>query len=128
MEKIEEYLSSIKTLIILDSHIVHWSVLREEIYEKKGFYRYRLKLKDESFIEAFEYFIIIENEIRTVKYSFHWQDKSGKLIKRWDNAPHHPEIETFPHHLHLNDEKNVQPHQPINLIKLIESFTENFIN
>lgn len=33
-------------------------------------------------------------------YSFHWQDEEGKLIARWDNAPHHPGIETYPHHIH----------------------------
>ncbi len=30
-------------------------------------------------------------------YSFHWQDEEGKLIARWDNAAHHPEIRTYPH-------------------------------
>lgn len=33
-------------------------------------------------------------------YSYHWQDDSGNLIFRWDNAPYHPDIVTFPHHLH----------------------------
>ena len=36
------------------------------------------------------------------KYSFHWQTQSGKLIVRWDNAPHFPQIATFPHHKHLS--------------------------
>ncbi len=27
----------------------------------------------------------------------------GKPLLRYDNAPHHPEIETFPHHKHLED-------------------------
>jgi hypothetical protein len=35
-----------------------------------------------------------------IDYSYHWQDKEKRLITRWDNAPHHPEIETFPHHVH----------------------------
>ncbi|MCL4424159.1 MAG: DUF6516 family protein [Firmicutes bacterium] len=26
---------------------------------------------------------------------------------RWDNAPHWPEIETYPHHKHVNIERNV---------------------
>lgn len=39
------------------------------------------------------------------KYSYHWQDKSGRLLSRWDNAPHHKEIISYPHHRHLkNDE------------------------
>jgi hypothetical protein len=37
------------------------------------------------------------------KYSYHWQDESGNLILRWDNAPHHEKISTFPHHRHLPD-------------------------
>jgi hypothetical protein len=30
-------------------------------------------------------------------------DKSQKMIFRYDNAKHHPEIETFPHHKHTSD-------------------------
>mgnify|MGYP001075534321 CR=1 FL=1 len=36
-------------------------------------------------------------------YSFHWQKKNGELITRWDNAPNHQEIKTFPHHVHTKD-------------------------
>jgi hypothetical protein len=34
------------------------------------------------------------------KYSYHWQTREGKLLIRWDNAPHHPEIPTHPDHKH----------------------------
>lgn len=37
------------------------------------------------------------------KYSYHWQQTDGKLIMRWDNAPHHENISTFPYHLHDGD-------------------------
>jgi hypothetical protein len=37
------------------------------------------------------------------KYSYHWQDKSGSLLSRWDNAPHHKDILSYPHHRHLDD-------------------------
>ena len=30
----------------------------------------------------------------------HWQDKNNELLIRWDNAPFHRDIETFPHHKH----------------------------
>jgi hypothetical protein len=26
------------------------------------------------------------------------------MIIRWDNAPHHKTLNTYPHHIHLNDE------------------------
>lgn len=37
------------------------------------------------------------------KYSYQWQDKSGCLLSRWDNAPHHRGILSYPHHRHLED-------------------------
>jgi hypothetical protein len=43
---------------------------------------------------------IISGEKR--KYSYHWQNKNGKLIKRWDNSPDW-DVETFPHHLHIGE-------------------------
>ncbi len=35
-------------------------------------------------------------------YSYHWQKEDGEFI-RFDNAPHHRQLETFPDHKHKND-------------------------
>ncbi len=40
------------------------------------------------------------------KYAYHWQDTDGNLLVRWDNAPDW-DVETFPHHKHLGEERNV---------------------
>jgi len=37
------------------------------------------------------------------KYRFQFMNKRGHFVFRYDNAPHHPEIETFPHHKHLSE-------------------------
>ena len=42
------------------------------------------------------------------KYSYHWQNTSGELITRWDNAPDW-DVETFPHHKHSGDKKQAKP-------------------
>ncbi len=42
------------------------------------------------------------------KYAYHWQDRNGKLLVRWDNAPDW-EISTFPHHKHMGEEDRVEP-------------------
>lgn len=39
-------------------------------------------------------------------YSYHIR-KNEKMVRRWDNAPYWPEIKTYPHHLHLDDENAV---------------------
>lgn len=39
-------------------------------------------------------------------YAYHWERRrqTGEIY-RWDNVPHHPQIPTFPHHLHDGDEQ-----------------------
>ena len=34
-------------------------------------------------------------------YSYCWLDETNRLIIGWDNAPHHRDIRTFPHHKHI---------------------------
>jgi hypothetical protein len=33
-------------------------------------------------------------------YSYYWLRSDESIIIGWDNAPHHRDIETFPHHRH----------------------------
>ena len=35
------------------------------------------------------------------RYAYHIS-KGTQLIIRWDNAPHHRQVKTFPHHKHVN--------------------------
>jgi len=50
-----------------------------------------------SFLE----FVEIQNNVPVlVKYKYQWQSPEGNLLKRWDNAPHHRELNTFPDHVH----------------------------
>jgi hypothetical protein len=64
-------------------------------------------------LEIFERFEIISEQVIVTKYSFQWQAADGNLVKRWDNAPHHPKIATHPHHLHDGGNENVVSHPPI---------------
>jgi Family of unknown function (DUF6516) len=43
----------------------------------------------------------------TRKYAYHWQDREGRLRCRWDNAPHWPEVTSYPHHQHVGSEEVV---------------------
>jgi len=40
------------------------------------------------------------------RYSFHVFHDS-QMIARWDNAPQHPAVATFPHHKHMGNEIQV---------------------
>lgn len=56
-----------------------------------------LVLKDDSSLVIKDYLFLDGSR----KYAYHWQDKKGKLIVRWDNAPHWKNISTYPHHKHI---------------------------
>jgi len=38
------------------------------------------------------------------KYAYYWLTPTDRLIQGWDNAPHHPEIDTYPHHTHYENQ------------------------
>jgi len=61
-----------------------------------------MQLINDSIIEIFEYVNENEQRITSLKYSYHWQNSENNIIKRWDNAPHFPNIESFPHHVHTD--------------------------
>jgi len=59
-------------------------------------------------------FVEVQNDAPVlVKYKYQWQSSEGKLLKRWDNAPHHKELDTFPDHVH--DSNGVYPAPSMNL-------------
>jgi Family of unknown function (DUF6516) len=63
-------------------------------------------------------------EIVVTKYRHHWQNQEGALLKRWDNAPHYPQIAGFPHHLHDGAEDNVVGHPPVNALQVLRLVME----
>jgi len=81
--------------------------------------KYRLKLKDGLIVELTERIIEESGTFNTTKYRFHWQNKSGELIKRWDNAPHHPEINSFPDHLHDGAVDNVKSFRKCSVLDIL---------
>ena len=120
----EDYLALIKSLIALCPDVISFSILREDAQGDKGLWRYRLTLKDNSLIEMFEFFEIQSAQIKIIKYSFHWQQDNGQIIKRWDNAAHHPEIKTYPDHLHDGSENSVFPYTPFGFEEILKIVSE----
>jgi hypothetical protein len=80
------------TKIIADKYID----LRE-FSATEGMLSGRLLLVDGSMLEFMEYL----KEENRLKYRFHLINKEGDMVFRYDNAPHHRDISSFPHHKHL---------------------------
>jgi hypothetical protein len=64
-----------------------------------------LHLVDGSRLHINEVYVL--GELR--KYAYYRLSPVGEVIQGWDNAPHHPEVASYPHHLH--QENAVYPSQ-----------------
>ncbi|OIP37016.1 hypothetical protein AUJ95_08845 [Candidatus Desantisbacteria bacterium CG2_30_40_21] len=50
-----------------------------------------------------------------VAYSYYWLDEDYNQIIGWDNAPHHQELDNYPHHKHIKIKKMVIPSYEVKL-------------
>src|ERR1043166_2267727 len=96
--QIRARLNELKTLV-LSSHAVRQVDIRgEEVSATRGYLRIRLILGNQETVEVFVYLIEQNGIVRLMDYRLHWQEKNGTLIQRWDTAPHHSELTSFPYH------------------------------
>lgn len=74
-------------------------ILRFEHYIKADVEQYKavVLLKDSSRFHINE--VWLDGKLH--KYAYYWLTGTGKLIQGWDNAPHHPHLQTSPHHTHI---------------------------
>ena len=113
------YLAQVKTRLISSTAVHTFEILKERATPINGYIRVRLRLCNGDFVEAAEYFEHGDDGPRTVDYRYHWVDTQQRLRRRWDSAPHHPELPGFPHHVHEGSEDNVQAGQPRSLLALL---------
>jgi uncharacterized protein DUF6516 len=125
---IEAYLQGIDALLsasplVRDVEIVRRSI-RDTEFEKVLHYRYRVLLANGDFIEMTERVLEAQGRLEVTKYRHHWQDRHSRLLKRWDNAPHYPAIDTYPHHLHDGAEDSVVHHPAITGLEVLQYILE----
>lgn len=84
--------------------------------EKRGNLRIRLRFSDNSLLELSEAIRITGNTFQRISYRYHYQSSVGKTIFRYDDAPHHPNIKTYPHHKHLFDKVLEYSHPDIETV------------
>ena len=94
--------------------------IEETDIEEILLYRFRISLQDGGLLEIMERVVLTKHtgEFQVATYKYHWQDKNMRLIKRWDNAPHFPHLEGFPHHVHFADGTSVRPNKTMTALEL----------
>ncbi len=104
---IEDYFLQVETIIQAFPDIRFIS-LKKKIYStNQGYISGSIIFKNEHRLD----FVEVKNtDIKAkIKYRYHYMDECQGMIFRYDNAPHHPEIATFPHHKHEVEEVKASP-------------------
>ena len=93
--------------------IIEQSVNFDFVSEEMGIITGRLVFIDNSILEFME--LVSKKE---AEYRFQFMDKNKDMLFRWDSAPHHKEIATFPYHMHTK--KGVKESKKVNFVEILD--------
>jgi len=121
---VQDYFDALRESIATQSIVIQESLIFRDSGEESGFVKGCLVLPQDHRLYVAEYILTLPVFTRR-KYRFHLQDASHKLVRRWDDAPHHPQLPTYPHHCHMaNGEIAASP--PMDLPSVLDAITALF--
>lgn len=100
---VEQYFAQLESIIESYGTIRTKTVFKDKRSEYIGYFRAELFFHDGSSLHVRE-FIFTRSEIDRYTYVYHYQDADNRLIFRYDNTRHFPELPNFPHHKHIPDD------------------------
>lgn len=102
MSVISDYILKLKNTIEKLPGVLSDKVIIDNRGDVVLFLKGEIVFTDQSELHFKEYFTAVP-ELEKLAYSYHYQDKEKEIIFRYDNAEHHQEVETFPHHKHVEN-------------------------
>ena len=114
---IEKYFTEIETRIADSIYVQKSKLIIDKRSSYIGFIDGEIDFIDGSKLYFIE-FVETKEVVNLYKYSYHYQNKKGEMIFRYDMAPHHKELSSFPHHKHIMEEGG--------LLKTLESRISRF--
>ncbi|MBN2011458.1 hypothetical protein JW960_19150 [candidate division KSB1 bacterium] len=99
---IEKYFNEIEYAISYFRNIRTYSLIKKIYNDKQGYISGTIIFDDDSILEFTK---VKDIDIQPkLKYRYHYMDMKYELIFRYNNAKHHKEIITYPHHKHQTAE------------------------
>jgi len=122
---LENFLADLKASLTASPFVRDIEINDEFITSVSGFIDCTVEMIDGSTLYVPEYFTISGENIKRDKYSYHFQ-KKGEFIIRWDNAPHHRELSTFPYHVH--DKDGVHESKEMTMDEILDEISEKVVS
>ena len=108
---IDEYFQQIEAVIARYPMILKIELVKDKRSPSIGFIEGKFTFLNGSLLHFVE-FVNVKETIERYKYSYHYHDQQKQLIFRYDMAPHHQDITTFPHHKHLGSDQVIASNAP----------------
>lgn len=108
---IDEYFHQIEDDIAHCLAIIKTDLLKDKRSLYIGFIEGTVSFLDGSELHFVE-FVNVKTGVNRYKYSYHYQNASEQRIFRYDMAPHHQAIMTFPHHKHTSSWQVIEAFAP----------------
>lgn len=113
---VNRYFEKIERIISGFREIITKQVISKKTYnDTQGMVSGEIEFIDDSELSFMELKNTEQREKK--KYKYHYMDNTKQMIFRYDNAKHHPEIETFPHHKHTTE--NIEESNEPDLIDVL---------
>ena len=117
---IADYVAALERGLGQNAHIIRVSepitCLTSDDYS--GLVRCRIFFWDDSYLDLYE---VVSTELGypvRIHYAYTYI-RNGQRVFRYDNAPHHPEVVTHPHHKHIGPMDRLAPSDPPSLSQVL---------
>ena len=107
---LSEYFVAVRKKLDESDIVTIVNIVDERVFQGRGYFRARLTLSNDDFLEIAESVVEQSQQVITLNYRYQWMDYTKQLLrKRWDSVKHFPDLDNFPHHVHVLEESNVEP-------------------
>ncbi len=102
-EPLRRYLADVESAIrsLRRAHVEHYQ--EEILTSERVNLRVRIRFSRGFLLELNEALVLEAGIISHLGYRYHFQDGQNRLLFRYDNTPHFPDLQNFPHHLHVEN-------------------------
>jgi hypothetical protein len=122
------HLTEIYARLSISPIVAAFTVLENRDARDQGYFRARVILNNQDYLELAEYFVIKNEQIYVVRYRYQWMSPALALKRRWDNANHHPGTVNFPHHIHIDSETHIVSGTPLSVVQLLDILEQEFVH
>jgi len=101
-----QYLETVEGAIkeLENAHVERYE--EEILVDRRANLRIRVRFSGGHLLELNEAVLVVgrdKEELSNLGYRYHFQDELQSVIFRYDNTPHFPDLDNFPHHKHVGD-------------------------